>query len=719
MGEAGSERTGDLGTGSNVTHTYVIFSALYAPHLGGVEAYTAGIAHALAAQGNHVIIATSRLSQDDPAWCMLDDGVEVFRLPCTPAMGARLPLPVHNADFRTILGQIALYAPDRVVVNTRFYGLSYDGVSFAAQQGLPVVVLEHGSAHLTLGNTLFDKAIQTYEHQVTDRVSALGPTFAGVSQAACAWLGHFGIEAAGVVPNALDAAAYREGASSRDFRTELGVGEAGTLIAIVGRMVPEKGVDAVLEAAHYAPEGTVFAFAGDGPLLEAAKTAQAQMGNVRALGRLSAADVSALLRDSDAYLLPSRSEGFSTTLLEACAMGAFPIATDVGGVAELGIGTRGGIVLPDASAVSIAAAVQVVAELPDEVRAQAKALQDFVDAECSWEASARALDDVFAHCPAPEAKERTTAKRSRASKLAPGAATVAAAAAEASAAGDESTFETDEKLQQLHRVLLMMMKDFADLCAKHELTWIVMYGSAIGALRHGGFIPWDDDIDICMPRADLERLASLVAAEADEKYLIVNARTHPGYPLATTRFVLRGTEFRDSALAGMDFPSGIFLDLFPLDNLSDNEGAFKRQVYGSWLLNKLAMAKQFENPTIARAGAMGAAMGAAATAARGALNLPGIRGIDPNKAAESLLTKYADTRTQRIGFPCDTFPNGCIYDIDDLLPVRWVPFEDMEVPVAAQAEKLLDEYYGDWMTPPPGNARRAHYPDILDFGPYA
>ena len=41
------------------------------------------------------------------------------------------------------------------------------------------------------------------------------------------------------------------------------------------------------------------------------------------------------------------------------------------------------------------------------------------------------------------------------------------------------------------------------------------------------------------------------------------------------------------------------------------------------------------------------------------------------------------------------------------------------MPIAAHAEKLLDEYYGDWMTPPPGNARRAHYPDILDFGPYA
>ncbi|MDO5118330.1 MAG: LicD family protein, partial [Eggerthellaceae bacterium] len=648
------------------------------------------------------------------------DGIEIVRLPCIALMGGRLPIPAHGTSFQALLDTVANMHPDRVVVNTRFYGLSLDGASFAAKMGLPLVVIEHGSAYLTLGNAFADKAIRTYEHQVTERILAFEPTFAGVSQAANTWLENFGIQAAGVVPNALDADSYRADASSRDFRAELRIGLNDTLVAVVGRMVPEKGIQAVIDAAQFTPENIVFALAGDGPLLETAQSAQ---GRICALGRLAPTDVAALLRDSDAYLLPSRSEGFSTTLLEACAMEAFPIATDIGGVAELGIGTRGGIVIPDASTVSIAAAVQATADLKDEAEAQAHTLGRFVVEHCTWNASACALDEIFAKSASACEDARMAADgasaRGRHAKLTPGEATIVAAAAEASAAGDEGTFETDEKLQKLHSILLMMMKDFADLCARHDLAWIVSYGSAIGALRHKGFIPWDDDIDICMPRTDLERLGDIVAAEAADKYLIVDARTYAGYPLATTRFVLRGTEFRDSALAGMDFPSGIFLDLFPLDNLADDENAFKRQVYGAWLLNKLALAKQFENPTIARAGATGAAMRAAATFARRALNLPGLREIDPNQAAEQLSMKYAGIETRRVGFPCDTFPDGCLYDVDDLYPVRWVPFEDMEVPIAAQAEKLLDEYYGDWMTPPPGNARRAHYPDILDFGPYA
>ena len=79
--------------------------------------------------------------------------------------------------------------------------------------------------------------------------------------------------------------------------------------------------------------------------------------------------------------------------------------------------------------------------------------------------------------------------------------------------GTEELFQGDERLDQLHRVLLMMLKDFAALCESQGFSWIAMYGTAIGALRHGGFIPWDDDLDICMTRADLDALTALVNGE--------------------------------------------------------------------------------------------------------------------------------------------------------------------------------------------------------------
>lgn len=276
----------------------------------------------------------------------------------------------------------------------------------------------------------------------------------------------------------------------------------------------------------------------------------------------------------------------------------------------------------------------------------------------------------------------------------------------------------DGKLAQLHMVLLMMMDDFARICDQHDLTWIAMYGTAIGALRHKGFIPWDDDIDICMPREDLERFCQVILADPLGKYKIVNSDTCKNYPLATTRFILKGTEFRDSNLATMDFDSGIFLDLFALDNLADEDKAFRKQAFNTWFYNKLAIARDVPNPYIAPGGLKSHLMRGATKTAHALLNLPGIRNVDFAKISKDHATQYRREDTKRVGYLCDTNRFSCTYLVEDLYPVSWVPFEDIQVPIAHNAEKLLEEFYGDWQTPPPLDLRHEHYPDILDFGAY-
>lgn len=373
--------------------TYALFSALYAPHMGGVESYTAGLARELTAQGHRVIVVTSRLAPEHPEHEIQADGTEVFRLPCRPLLGGRLPVPVRNARHAQLLEQVAAAKPTRIAVNTRFYGHSLDGVRFASATGAPAIIIEHGSAHLSLGNALADRVVEAYEHHVTKRIMSFGLPFFGVSEACLAWLRHFGIEGCGVIPNSVDMDAYAAAASPRDFRAELGLAEDDVLAVCVGRLVPEKGISAMLEAARIMEgQKVAFAFAGDGPLLESVKAAS---GRVFALGRLDSSEVAALLRASDAYCLPSRSEGFATTLLEACATDAFPITTRVGGVAELGIGKRGGIVLPDMEASSVAEALAYVRDHRQDCAAQGRALGERARANNSWRASAAALERAF------------------------------------------------------------------------------------------------------------------------------------------------------------------------------------------------------------------------------------------------------------------------------------------------------------------------------------
>lgn len=283
----------------------------------------------------------------------------------------------------------------------------------------------------------------------------------------------------------------------------------------------------------------------------------------------------------------------------------------------------------------------------------------------------------------------------------------------------EEAWSRDERLEQLHRVLLGMLKDFAALCERNDLRWFVAFGTAIGALRDKGFIPWDDDVDICMPREDLDRLASIVDNDASGRYGIMNSQVNSKYPLATTRLTLKGTEFRDAALQTVDFESCIFLDLFPLDNVPDDDRLYRKQAWRAWFANKLSIARSVGDPYIAGGGLRARVLRTGTKVMRGVLSLPGLSSLDFNAISLREQTRYNGERTRRIGFLCDTDRLAHTYDRDDLFPVRLALFEDMMVPVAFRAEKLLSAFYGDYMTPPPTDQRREHYPDILDFGEYA
>lgn len=372
-------------------HRYAIFSARYAPEVGGVESFTAHLARVLVSRGNGAVVVTANTA-DAPSEETQEDGVEVVRLPCRPLMGGRLPLSVRNRAHASLLRSNRLAGIDRVLVNTRFYGNSIDGLAFARERNVPAVVLDHGSAYLTLGNPVADIAIRAHEHRMTKRCLSFSPAFAGISSASTKWLETFGIQTSTVIPNAIDAPAFRGLSSKRDFRGEMDVPASCRLVVSTGRLTPEKGSQGLVGAARLAGERFRFIIAGEGPLRKELERDLPR--NVFLPGNLSHPDLSALLSQADFFCLPTRSEGFCTSLLEAGAWGLTPIITHVGGVDEvMGDPPRFGAVLDDASPRAIATALE---RMDSAGKAGISgAFREHVEQTCSWASTVDALERAF------------------------------------------------------------------------------------------------------------------------------------------------------------------------------------------------------------------------------------------------------------------------------------------------------------------------------------
>lgn len=372
-----------------------IFSAQYPPHMGGIENFTQNLARALGNRGHAVTVVTNDTNSIGAGWDR-EDNFDVLRLPCVPLVDGRLPLPKPSAVRRELLKELDAREFDGVLVNARFYPHSLLGMKIARARGLAPLVLDHGSAYLSFSNPLLDPCVRIYEHVMTALGKRYKPRYFGISHKSVEWLRTFGIEAEGVISNSIDAAEFRECASRRDFRAELELDKDDFLVAFVGRLIPEKGISAIIEASRTSElsnRHVVFALAGDGPLADEVKAAEGP--NLCWMGRLGKDDVSALLQQSDALCLPSRSEGFSTTLLEAGACGCPAVVTDIGGARELIPDEHYGTIIKSMAASSIIAAIVHLADDPLLLMEQRRDYQSLVEKNYSWNSTAESVENLF------------------------------------------------------------------------------------------------------------------------------------------------------------------------------------------------------------------------------------------------------------------------------------------------------------------------------------
>ena len=130
---------------------------------------------------------------------------------------------------------------------------------------------------------------------------------------------------------------------------------------------------------------------------------------------------------------------------------------------------------------------------------------------------------------------------------------------------------------EIKRIELSIMKELDRICREHGLTYSLAYGTALGAVRHGGFIPWDDDIDIVMPRPDYERLLSLFKNGLKCLYKLVSYRDGSSiYQFA--KLIDENTSSYET-FVGRDHATGLWVDIFPIEPTDEPSSPQAREVF--------------------------------------------------------------------------------------------------------------------------------------------
>ncbi len=273
----------------------------------------------------------------------------------------------------------------------------------------------------------------------------------------------------------------------------------------------------------------------------------------------------------------------------------------------------------------------------------------------------------------------------------------------------------NETLRKLQLVELEVLLAIDEVCRQHNITYFLDSGTALGAKRHGGFIPWDDDIDIGMPRESYERFTEVAPAALGEGYTVANPATDDRLAGLFAKVWKNGTKFFTDETMDAGIDQGIFVDVFPYDYLSADEEIRSMQLRSCLKWQSISYLYHSGAINVPHKGALGAAEKAACRVAHGALKL--------FSHPKSIRDKFTDSATRGNGanashdMACMNYTQQGIFPESVLLPPQSLEFEGHSFPAPAKIEEYLTILYGEtWNQLPPEDERRNHAPKVLELG---
>ena len=249
----------------------------------------------------------------------------------------------------------------------------------------------------------------------------------------------------------------------------------------------------------------------------------------------------------------------------------------------------------------------------------------------------------------------------------------------------------NSQLREHQQVMFRMLQAVDTVCKKNDIRYMLFAGSALGAVRHQGFIPWDDDLDVLMLREDYERFLTLAPRELDSEQYYLQKEFSEHWPMFFTKLRKNGTACIERQIPkDRQMHQGVYIDIFPCDNLSDN--AFIRKL--QFLASKVVIAKAVD-----KRGYITDSM-----AKKAFIRLCRLL---PARPFYQFTVRRKDSNSQMV----HSFFGGASRYEKNIYPRTWIestvqlPFETGQYPVSAHFDELLTKLYGDYMTPLPEEKR--------------
>ncbi len=263
-------------------------------------------------------------------------------------------------------------------------------------------------------------------------------------------------------------------------------------------------------------------------------------------------------------------------------------------------------------------------------------------------------------------------------------------------------------MTDIQRIEREMLCSFVDICHKLNLRYYLVCGSALGAVKYGGFIPWDDDIDVALPRGDYERFLREAPGLLPGHLFLQNYRTDPAFPQIYSKLRHSGTTCFEESARYLPINHGIFLDIFPLDGYPASRFQQAKLALGKWWYRRLLNTAYREPP------------GLLPKWEHRTKRLLGLH-RHTAKIAGKLDTLLRAVPAENAEIWCN---HGNWQGTLEYMPQSWfgqgreARFEGIPVTIPGEAERYLTQKYGDYRADPPVQASHHRFLLVDCENPY-